>query len=245
MKLLSRVFMVAIGASLFGFSSAPQAKPGDAEALDNVLKKMDAVAANFHTLQADFGWDSYEKVIDEVDDVETGVIYYRRSGKEIEMMAEVKKAGPTLSNMKPAVKYVLVSKGKARMYQPKPDQVTEFDLGKNKSEFESYLVLGFGGSGQDLQKSFDVTYAGQETISGVETAKLKLVPKSEKVKNTYSEIDLWIDLNRGISVQQQLFQPQGDYRLAKYSNIKINEKVPEDVFKLKTTSKTQTISPSG
>jgi len=46
-------------------------------------------------------------------------------------------------------------------------------------------------------------------------------------------------------VQQQFFEPQGDYRLAKYSNFRINEKIGDDVFRLKTTGKTQTISPRG
>jgi hypothetical protein len=46
-------------------------------------------------------------------------------------------------------------------------------------------------------------------------------------------------------VQQQFFEPQGDYRLAKYSAIKVNEKIGSDVFQLKTTGKTQTISPRG
>lgn len=206
---------------------------------------MDTAAASFRTTQAEFEWDAYEKVIDEVDDFQTGTIYYRRTGKEIEMMAEVKKAGSDLTKLKPEPKYVLFSHGKVRMYQPKPDQVTEFDLGKDRSDFESYVVLGFGGSGQDLQKAFDVTYVAPETINGVATAKLKLVPKSAKVRNTYKQIFLWIDLDRGISVQQQFFQPQGDYRLAKYSAIRVNEKIADDVFKLKTTNKTQTISPRG
>ena len=59
-------------------------------------------------------------------------------------------------------------------------------------------------------------------------------------------IVLWIDPARGISVQQQFFfGPSGDYRLAKYSGIKVNEKIPDAVFKLKTTSKTKFISPQG
>jgi len=132
------------------------------------------------------------------------------------------------------------------MYQPKPDQVTVYDLGKNKADFESYLVLGFGGSGQDLVKAFDVTYLGPETISGVATVKLQLVPKSDKVRNTFKQILLWIDLDSGISRQQQFFDPQGNYRLTMYSAIQVNgKKIPDEVFKLKTTSKTQTISPQG
>lgn len=237
--------MLTLACCFLTYTGAAQSKPADSGALDAVLKKMDTVAASFRSAQATFEWDNYERVIDEVDDIETGAIYYRRSNKEIEMMAEVKQAGGSLSTLKPEPKYVLFSGGKIRMYQPKPDQVTEYDLGKNHSEWESYVVLGFGGSGEDLKKSFNVTYMGQETINGVATAKLQLVPKSEKVSNTYKQIILWIDLERGISVQQQLIQPQGDYRLAKYSGIKINEKVPDDAFRLKTTSKTQTVSPKG
>jgi outer membrane lipoprotein-sorting protein len=206
--------------------------------LDSVLKKMDTAAASFRTTQAEFEWDRYEKVINEVDDIQSGTIYYRRVGKEakkdIEMKADI---------VKPDRKYVLFSEGKIRMYLPKPDQVTVYDSGKNRSDYETYLVLGFGGSGEDLRKAFEVTYLGQETISGVATAKLQLIPKSEKVRGTFKQILLWIDPDRGISVQQQFFEPQGDYRLAKYSSIRINEKIPDEVFKLKTTSKTQTISP--
>jgi hypothetical protein len=66
------------------------------------------------------------------------------------------------------------------------------------------------------------------------------------LRNNIARILLWIDPDRGISVQQQLFEPGGDYRLAKYSEIKINQnKFPEDVFKLKTTGRTKFISPQG
>ncbi len=215
---------------------AAQEKPADNGNLDAVLKKMDTAAASFRTTEAQFEWDRYEKVIDEVDDIQSGTIYYRRAGKEIQMKADI---------TKPDRKYVLFSEGKIKMYLPKPDQVTVYDLGKNTNDFESYLVLGFGGSGQDLMKAFQVTNLGPETINGVATAKLKLVPKSEKVRNTFKRILLWIDLDRGISVQQQFFEPQGDYRLAKYSSIKVNGKIGNDVFQLKTTGKTQTIAPRG
>jgi len=225
--------------------TAPAQKPADPGALDGVLRKMDAAAANFRTTQADFEWDRYERVIDEVDDVQFGTIYYRRTGKEIEMMIDIKREGSSPTDAKPEPKFVLLHEGKIRMYQPKPYQVTVYDLGKNSSDFESYLVLGFGGSGQELVKEFEVTYKGPETINGVATAKLELVPKSERVRNNFKQIILWIDLDRGISVQQQLFEPQGDYRLAKYSAIRVNEKIGNDVFQLKTTGKTQTILPRG
>jgi outer membrane lipoprotein-sorting protein len=207
----------------------------EAPSLDSVLKKMDAAAASFQATQADFVWEQYQKVVDETDS-QRGTVYYRRVGKEIEMMADIKEPDP---------KSVLYKDGKLQVYQPKIDQVMEYPAGANKGEIESYLVLGFGGSGEDLIKSFDVSYLGEETVSGIATAKLQLVSKSEKFRNNISKILLWIDLSRGISVQQQFFQGQGDYRLAKYSAVQLKAKVGNDVFQLKTTKKTQFVSPRG
>jgi len=231
------MFAILLGLAVWTLlSAAQQQEPPSSAALENVLKKMDSAAANFRTTQADFTWERYEKVINETDDVQQGTVYYRRVGKEVEMKADIKK---------PDEKYVLFRDGKVQVYLPKADQVTVYSAGNNRAEVESYLVLGFGGSGQDLMKTFDVTYQGPESIAGVATAKLQLIPKTAKVRNTFSQILLWIDLDRGVSVQQQFFEPQGDYRLAKYSAIRLNEKISGDVFQLKTTNKTQFISPRG
>ena len=245
MKCLSLVFVATLTCAMLGFAADPSPKPDDSANLESVLRKMDATSATFRTAQAEFEWDNYQRVIDEVVDVQTGTIYYRRESKDIEMMANVKKAGPSASDTKPEPKYVLFSEGKVRMYEPKIERVTVYDLGKNKSDLESYLVLGFGGSGQDLQKAFDISFQGTEKIGEVNAAKLQLIPKSEGVKKYYNRMVLWIDMDKGVSVQQQFFAPQGDYRLCKYTGIKLNEKVSDEVFKLKTTGKTQTIAPKG
>ncbi len=234
---MRRTYTISVGIlwlAALGLFSAAQTK--DPAALDDVLKKMDAASASFQSAQADFVWNQYQKVVDETD-TQTGTVYYRRAGKEIEMMAEIKE---------PDRKFVLYKGGKLQVYQPKIDQVTEYPTGGNRNEIESYLVLGFGGSGQELKNTFEVSYEGEETIDNIATAKLQLEPKSEKVRNGYfSKAFIWIDLSRGISVQQQFLQAQGDYRLAKYSNIRINAKIGNDVFQLKTTKKTQFVSPRG
>jgi outer membrane lipoprotein-sorting protein len=219
----------------------PAPAPTDKELLEGVLKKMDAAAANFRTTEADFEWDQFTRVIGSTD-TQTGKIYFRRSGKNIEMFADVQAV-----NGKPEPKQVLFNDSKLRLYEPKLDRVTVYDTGKNRAEFESFLVLGFGGRGHDLATSFDVKYGGSESVNGVKTSKLELVPKSEKGRKMFSTIELWIDDARGISVQQKFIEAEsGDYRLAKYSNIKINEKIPDEDFKLKTTGKTKVVNaPSG
>ncbi len=220
-------------ATVPGLTSAQQ--KDDLIDLQTVLHKMDTTAAKFQSAQADFAWDQYVRVVNETD-TQKGTVYYRRAGKEIEMMADIKE---------PAPKAVLFTDGKLRVFYPKMNQVEEYGVGKNRGEVESFLVIGFGGSGQDLLKAFNVSFGGEETLDGVRTAKLQLIPKSDKLKANFPSIELWIDLESGVSIQQKLSQSQGDYRLARYSGIHLNEKMPSQTFQLKTNSKTQYISPRG
>ena len=207
----------------------------DAAGLDRVLAQMDTAAKNFRTTEASFVWDQYQKVIDETD-TQKGRIYFRRQDSETQMAADISE---------PDKKYIVYSGGKVQVYQPKIDQVTEYNPGKNRSDLESFLVLGFGGSGKDLLKSYDVKYDGAESVNGTQTAKLELTPKSAKLRNNIATIILWIDPARGVSVQQKFFEPSGDYRLAKYAEIQLNQKLPDNAFKIKTTGKTKFISPQG
>jgi outer membrane lipoprotein-sorting protein len=212
---------------------------GQNAALDKVLTQMDQQAANFRNAQANFAWDQYTKVVDD-HDLQEGSIYFRHLPKsEMQMAADIVKA-----NGQPMAKVVLFTDGKVRLYEPKIDRITEYDAGKNKAAFESFLVLGFGGGGHDMLRSFDVKYEGTERVQGVNAVKLDLTPKSPKVRAMFNHIILWIDPARGVSVQQQFFDPDGNYRLAKYNNIRLNEKINDDVFKLKTTSHTTTVRPN-
>jgi len=220
---------------LFGAAAWPQ---GDSAGLDKVLTQMDAAAKNFRTTQASFVTDQYYKVIKDIDESarQKGKIYFRREGSETQVAADF---------VEPDRKYVIYGGGKIQVYRPKIDEVDEYNPGKNRSDVEGYLVLGFGGGGHDLLKSYDVKFLGPETVNGLEAEKLELIPKSARLRNIFARILLWIDPARGVSVQQQFFEPSGDYRMAKYSDIQINQKLPDNAFKLKTTGKTKFVSAQG
>ena len=205
-----------------------------AQSLEAVLDSMDKAAADFHTAQTDFVWDQYQKVVDE-HDLQKGVMYFRRQSADVQMAADI---------TVPDKKYVLFSGGLVSVYVPKAGQVTEYDAGKNRADFETFLVLGFGGRGHDLAKSFDMKYGGTDQVQGINAAKLELTPKSQKVANMFQTITLWIDTARGVSVQQLFNEKSGDYRLAKYSNIQLNQKISNDVFKLKTSGKVTYVRPN-
>ena len=211
------------------------ATAAQAQNLESVLSSMDRAAAGFRSAQCDFVWDQYQRVVDD-HDYQKGTMYFRREGNDVQMAADI---------TSPAKKYVLFTGDLVSLYEPTIDQVTQYNPGKNKADFESFLVLGFGGRGHDLEKSFDVSFAGMEQVQGVSAAKLELTPKSQRVKSMFQTITLWIDPARGVSVQQKFQAPSGDYRLAKYTNIQLNpKKIPGDVFKLKTTGHTRFIRPN-
>jgi outer membrane lipoprotein-sorting protein len=229
--LLAAVLSAATALAQTNDKASPRS--ADGVTLDSVLATMDKTAADFKTAQAELQQDQFTKVVNETD-TQKGTVYFQRKGNSEEMAVVFKQ---------PQEKYVLYSGNTLQVYQPSIDQVNKYDLSKHKQEVDTFLTLGFGGRGHDLPKSFDVKFDGVEQVNGVRTARLELIPKNPQARSQASRILLWIDVARGVSVQQQFFEPSGDYRLAKYSDIKLNQSLPGDTFKLKTTSKTKVVTP--
>jgi outer membrane lipoprotein-sorting protein len=232
---MKKMWMVAVGLSVVFCAGMLRAQPSSNADLNKVLAQMDAASAKFHSAQANFQWDQFERVVSSTD-TQTGVIYFLRTGADTRMAADIEKA-----DGQPAKKYLVFSNGVLQFYQPQIDQMTVFHAGNNQQQYESYLTLGFGGSGSDLKKSWDITYQGMETIDGVQTAKLDLVSKSASVRNNFSHVTIWVDPTRAISLKQILFEPSGDSKTSYYRNIEYNKKIPSSVFKIKTDSKTQVV----
>ena len=209
---------------------APLAAMAQNAELQKVLAEMDTASAKFQSAQADFVWDQYTAVV-QSHDYQKGTIAFRRVGNATEMVAHVK-----TENDQPAQKDVLYKGGELDFYQPALKQETILNAGAN---VERYLTLGFGGSGKDLAANWNIAYQGNETIDGVETAKLDLTPK-QGGNNQFTHITVWVDTKRGISLKQIVFQDSGDSRTAVYSNIKMNS-VPASAFTLKVAPGTQKV----
>ena len=204
-----------------------------AEDLKSVLAKLDAAAANFRTTSADFQFDTVQT--DPVPDTEVqkGTVYYRRKGSAFEMGVHIHEL-----NSKPVPKVMVVSGGQFQLYEQLTDQVTR----SNKvSKYESYLVLGFGASGKDLDRKWQMKYLGQETLSGVKVEKLELIAKDPDVLKIFPKVTIWVDPAQGVSLKQYFDQGSGQSRTCTYTNIKVNQALPADAFTFKTDSKTQFI----
>ena len=234
--------LLLVGATGFA-RNAKKAKPVQAAAtgtasggggdLQTVLARMNQTSTGFKSAQGDFEFETYQKLVDEKD-TQTGRIYFRKNNKGVDAAFDI--GGP-------APKQVVYTDGKLQIFEKKINQVTERMVGKNKSDVEAFLSLGFGARGDDLVRDYGVKLDGWETVDGVPTARLDLTPKNEKLAQTYNKILLWIDPERDILLKQQFFERSGDYRLAHYSKMKLNQKVSDDVFHLKTNGNTRIVTP--
>jgi outer membrane lipoprotein-sorting protein len=203
--------------------------------LNHVLTELDGAAAKFHSAKADFQWDQFERVVSSTD-TQAGVIYFEGAGSTSKVAIDIETA-----DGQPAKKTVIYSDGVLKYFVPQIDQMTIFHAGEKQGQYESYMTLGFGGRGNDLKKSWNITYQGMETIDGVQTAKLDLVSKDPSVRENFSHVTIWVDPTRAVSLKQILYEPSGDTRTAYYKNIEYNKKVSPSVFKIKTDSKTQVV----
>lgn len=205
-----------------------------AEDLNTVLRKLDAAAARFKSTSAKFEFDTVATDPIPDKDVQTGTVYYERKNNAFEMGVHLE-----TDNGQAVPKVIVVSHGMFKMYEKLTDQVTT----SNKvSKYESYLVLGFGASGKDLEEKWNIQYLGAETLNGVKVDKLQLIAKDPAVLKVFPKVTIWVDAERGVSLKQVFDEGEGQSRTCTYTDIKVNESLPGDAFSFKTDSKTQYIA---
>ncbi|MGC9158323.1 MAG: LolA family protein [Terracidiphilus sp.] len=210
--------------------AAAAVSPGQKDR-DSVLRQLDEAAGNFRSTSADFEFDSIttDPIYDK--EVQKGTVYYERSGSRFKMAAHIREV-----DGRPVPKMYVYSGGVFRLYEKLIDQVTTLT---QVSKYQSYLMLGFGASGRELEQKWEITYLGSETLEGVKTAKLELVPKDPAVRKNLPRVTIWVDPQRGVSLKQVFDEGPGQYRVCVYFNIKVNQPLPSGAFTFKTDSKTQ------
>ncbi|MDP9039256.1 MAG: outer membrane lipoprotein-sorting protein [Acidobacteriota bacterium] len=193
--------------------------------LEQVLRQMDAASAAFQNAQADLQKQVFTKVVNDTTE-QKGAVYFQR------------KSGATQMGMKLTTapqQTVEYKDGKVRVFNPGTNHVDEVVAsGPNQSRFETFLTLGFGGSGRDLQKAWMIDDQGPEPVNDgtrrVPTEKLDLVSKDPDVRKNVSHVTVWIDPTRSVSLKQVLYFPNGDTQTATYTNIRVNGRIDTAKF---------------
>ena len=198
-----------------------------ADELAAVFARMDQVAPKFKGMRADMTRMSHVAVINE-DTTDSGTVVVRvPKPHDYHMLINFEK---------PDKKTVGIAGTVVQIFYPKAMEVQRKNLGKeNKAVVEQFLKLGFGSNSKELRDSFTVSYVGEETVAGQKTARLALAPKSKDLAAMYPKIELWI-ADSGISIQQKIYEPGGNFTVATYPNMKMDPNIPESAVKLKVPS---------
>ncbi len=198
--------------------------------LQTILGQLDTASSHFKSAQANVKYDNYTRVV-RASDVQTGTMYVERAGSADRMGAVFFDQGAKVPS-----KVLSYDGGTLQVYSPGTNQDDIFKAGANQAKYESFLTLGFGGSGKALQQAWDITDQGAEMIGDgsqqVNTEKLDLVSKDANVQNMFKHITIWIDPARGVSLKQKFFAPNGDTRTADYSNIKLNTSIDKKIYSI-------------
>ena len=201
--------LLGMGLVLFaGLVNAQATKAGD---LTATLAKLDAASAKFTTAEARVHRELFTYLGKDTE-TQDGTIYFVRE-----------KSGATQMGLKtegPRGRTVEYKNGTIRAYNPGAncyDTVT-------RPGVDTYLTLGFGGSGKDLARAWDITDLGPTNIEGVKVEHLVLVPIDNGVKASVSKVELWLDLDRDVSLKQLFYLSGKDTNTATFTAINTTKK---------------------
>jgi outer membrane lipoprotein-sorting protein len=154
------------------------------------------------------------------DDKETGTVTMKVQAGEVQGRVDF---------TAPDLKIVTFEKRKLQEYLPKIKTLRIYDLEKHGEQLDSFLRLGFGTSGIELAKDYDVTVLGTEEGA----TRLQLKPKAADLRQYVAKVELWIpEQGDPYPLREKIYEPSGDYRLATYSDLRINPSLKPDALRL-------------
>jgi hypothetical protein len=196
---------------------------GADDPLQATFARMDTVAGSFKGLKANMRRVSHLDVIND-DTVENGTIVVRRtSPKDLKMLLEIQSPPNPLK--------AFIGSGKVQVYYPNSNTVQEYEFGKARSLRDQLMTLAFGSSSKELMSFYRIRLVGPDKAAGQSATEIELIPKDKELAVHFPKIDLWIADTSGVTLQQKLFQPGGDYMLATYTDVHLMS-VPESAVKL-------------
>jgi outer membrane lipoprotein-sorting protein len=217
----------------------PAAPVTPADGWASIQARMDKAASGFKSMTARVTSLVHTDVLNE-DNTETGTVVMKKVGpSEVRGLIDFQK--PVQDK-----RTIVFENRKLRIYYPKMNTVQEFDLGKHGEQLDQFFMIGFGTSGTALAKDYDVSVQADTVkgFEGIQTVRLRLIPKGAEAKQYVKQLELWIpESGDPYPIQEKISAPSGDYRRITYTELKINQPLPPDALQLKPDPGFKTESP--
>jgi outer membrane lipoprotein-sorting protein len=191
------------------------------DTVQQVLARMDKAANDFKAMTAQVTHIDHTDVLNE-DTKEIGTVTMQKV-RPGEVEGRVDFTAPDR-------KTITFQKRKIQEYLPKINTLQVFDLDRHGEQLDRFLMIGFGTSGIELAKDYEVSLLTKDKAA----LQLRLIPKGAEARQYVQKLDLWIpEQGDPYPLREKIFEPSGNYVLVTYEDLKINPPLKPDAMQLK------------
>lgn len=191
--------------------------------LAEISARLDQNAASFRSMAAKLERLDYTAVIKDTTRETGSIRLLKKKNGSVEMRIDF---------TSPDSKQISYADRKVQSYLPKINTVQIVDVGKIDSLISQGILIGFGTTARELQKSYSLKVSGEEAVNGKPATRVELTPKGDSALMKVKKIEVWLAHSDGYPIRQKLYQGAGDYTQATYSELKINPPIDEKDFRL-------------
>ncbi len=193
--------------------------------LKEILQKMEKRSQETHSLRARFRRERYFKIFEEKER-ESGLIYYARP-RRFRMDREKPYLKRFYIDEKRYIEYIPDSRV-VHWYDLKPEEERPLaESGRSKP----LLVSAIEGP-EELQKYFNISLKGYETVDKKKYALLLLVPKDDSVESDYLKVILWVRLEDALPLRVKGFR-EDEEDTWYFTKVELNPKLPKETFEFR------------
>ncbi len=195
------------------------------DTVQQILARMDKAATDFKAMTGQVTHVDHTDVLND-DTTESGTVTMKK--------VQPGEVQGRVDFTVPDQKTITFEKRRIQEYLPRIKTLQVFDLDKHGEQLDRFLMIGFGTSGTELAKDYDVSVLGIESIKGQSAIRLQLNPKAAEARQYVEKIELWIpEQGDPYPLREKIFEPSHDYRLVTYTDLKINPPLKPDAMQLK------------
>lgn len=201
--------------------AAPRFHRGKSD-LGEVLARMNDAGKHLRTVTANLQYTTVTVLVND-QSTEYGQ-FFLRNPRRPEILINFQRPDP---------KVILFKKDKAEIYLPQINRIEQYDLARHSELVQQFLLLGFGTETADLKRSYQVTFENEEELQGEAAAVLELTPKDPAVAGQLTKVEIWVSEGSWLPIQQKFSEAGGDYLIARYTDIKMNLRIPSSKFEIR------------
>jgi outer membrane lipoprotein-sorting protein len=124
--------------------------------LAEILSRIADAGKRLKTLSAHLEY-TMVTVLENDKSTESGQILFHES-KNREILIKIEK---------PDAKTILLKKNRAEIYNPKINQIQEYDLGQRTDLAQQFFLLGFGKEAEELKKNYRINWCAKKILKAI------------------------------------------------------------------------------